>query len=67
MATTRALARNHPDAGINVRAPHRDFFAMDALFTAFTLFLVLLVVAGIAAIELRADTFPGLDASSLER
>jgi hypothetical protein len=40
---------------------------MDALFTAFTLFLVLLVVVGIAAIELGADTLPGFDSPSLER
>jgi hypothetical protein len=40
---------------------------MDALFTAFTLFLVLLVVVGIAAIELGADTLLGFDGSSLER
>ena len=41
-------------------------FAMDAFFTAFTLFLVLLVIFGIAAIELGADTRPGFDRSSLE-
>ena len=39
---------------------------MDTAFIAFTLFLVLLVIVGIGAIEMGADTRPGFDRSSLE-
>jgi hypothetical protein len=59
-------ARNHPDAGIT-SVHHKGNLAMDAIFTAFSLFLVLLVILGIAAIELGADTRPGFDRSSLDR
>jgi hypothetical protein len=52
---------NRGDAGTTC-GPH-ETPTVDTFFIAFTIALFLLVVAGIAAIELGIDTRPGFDGS----
>jgi hypothetical protein len=64
MAAAASWAPNPGDAGTAGR--QHEIPTMDTFFIAVTLALVLLVVVGIGAIEMGADSRPGFDRSSPE-